>query len=204
MYFVFKQNGTGGSPLRNANIAEYVIVRAACAADANTVAARVGVYFRDIPWPQDEQRWTDCESCEDRWVELPDSCTGYATREDAVASTYSRFFGIPYCIVVYEENPPRKVYYYVPSPDDATVVTALDSDRGGQAFYDSFACYWDDVQYMSETEREQQHAKAQSEIDGAESAIQVARENADEHTERDVAEAMRERRRADVWLAKLT
>ena len=211
-YFVFRQHGNGGSPIRNANMAEYVIVRAANAAAANTVAERVGVYFRDIPWPSEENAWQDCDTCNDRWEELPDSCQGHATLDKAWKSLRGMYRSrMRYFIVVYEESPPRKVYY-VSEDFGATpnVCTSMDGDdRAGKAFYDQYACYWDDALYMSQAERDRQYAAAQQEIAESEEMLSdIVEEGDDFYNAREAAvdreEAARWRRRADVWIAKLS
>lgn len=76
-FFTFTQNNSGGVFHRDENIAEFVIVEAADAADANRRAIAVGIYFDGIASGR------DCECCGDRFHPFFDGSEG-----DDVPSIY--------------------------------------------------------------------------------------------------------------------
>jgi hypothetical protein len=60
-YFAFHQNNSGGSFVRDDNVAEVVIIEAKNADEANLRAEEVGIYFDGC-----DKDW-DCPCCGDRW-----------------------------------------------------------------------------------------------------------------------------------------
>lgn len=65
-FYTFSQNNSGGSFVvdEETGIAETVIIEAYSAADANSRAERIGIYFNGV-----DSGW-DCECCGDRWNEI--------------------------------------------------------------------------------------------------------------------------------------
>lgn len=63
-FYTFSQNNSGGSFVvdEEAGIAETVIIEAHSAADANSRAERIGIYFDGVT------SGLDCECCGDRWT----------------------------------------------------------------------------------------------------------------------------------------
>jgi hypothetical protein len=62
-FYTYSQNNSGGSFDQNENIAEYVIIEATSAADADRRAEEVGIYFNGCA------TGSDCSCCGDRWNE---------------------------------------------------------------------------------------------------------------------------------------
>lgn len=60
-YFTFNQNNSGGSFIFNDSVAEYVIIEAKNADEANMRALGVGIYFNGCTDGR------DCSCCGDRW-----------------------------------------------------------------------------------------------------------------------------------------
>jgi hypothetical protein len=67
-FFTFSQNNSGGAFHTDLDdgIAEYVIIEAANADEANDKAERIGLYFDGV----DDER--DCPCCGDRWYPVSD------------------------------------------------------------------------------------------------------------------------------------
>ena len=63
MFYTFDQNNSGGSFVRNNRLAEYVIIEADSAKEANSRAEDIGIYFGGED---------DCPCCGDRWYEAND------------------------------------------------------------------------------------------------------------------------------------
>ena len=60
-YWTWRQNNTGGSFVRNAEVAELVIVEAITPGEAEEKAASVGIYYNGC------DDGMDCPCCGDRW-----------------------------------------------------------------------------------------------------------------------------------------
>jgi hypothetical protein len=68
-FYTFNQNNSGGS-FKNSDtegIAEYVIIEALDAANANSTAEKIGIYFNGC------ENGMDCHCCGDRWYETSES-----------------------------------------------------------------------------------------------------------------------------------
>lgn len=63
-FYTFNQSNPGGYFINNENIAEYVIIHAENANDANDKAEEIGIYFDGI------SKGFDCECCNDRWYRV--------------------------------------------------------------------------------------------------------------------------------------
>jgi hypothetical protein len=63
MFYVFRQNNSGGSFDINDDVTQFVIIEADSAADANSRAVGIGIYFEGV------DKDLDCGCCGDRWVE---------------------------------------------------------------------------------------------------------------------------------------
>ena len=61
MFYTFNQNNSGGDFIINDNVAEWVIIEADSADDANDRAERIGIYFDGCA------DGYDCSCCGDRW-----------------------------------------------------------------------------------------------------------------------------------------
>lgn len=61
MFYTFIQNNSGGWFTRDKQVAEYVIIEAASAGEANTIAESIGIYFNGCT------EGHDCNCCGDRW-----------------------------------------------------------------------------------------------------------------------------------------
>jgi hypothetical protein len=59
--YLFRQNNSGGSFVRDGNVGNYVIIQAMNADHANSIALKIGIYFNGV---DDE---IDCACCGDRW-----------------------------------------------------------------------------------------------------------------------------------------
>lgn len=68
-FFEFNQNNSGGTFITDASrgIGEYVIIEAADAKEANSLAQQKGLYFDGCESGQ------DCDCCGDRWYD-PSAC----------------------------------------------------------------------------------------------------------------------------------
>lgn len=62
-WFKFHQNNSGGSCIEDENVAKYVYIEAVSAADANSRAENIGIYFGGT------YDGRDCRCCGDRWYE---------------------------------------------------------------------------------------------------------------------------------------
>lgn len=69
-FFCFTQNNSGGVFISDGDVAEFVVVEAADAADANRRAQAVGVYFDGV------RDGRDCECCGDRFFPVFDGSRG--------------------------------------------------------------------------------------------------------------------------------
>ena len=67
MFYTFNQNNTGGSFRNSQTLAEFVIIEADTASEANDKAECIGVYFGGV----DDD--IDCPCCGDRWHPVSDS-----------------------------------------------------------------------------------------------------------------------------------
>lgn len=61
MFYTFYQNNSGGSFAANRDLAEYVIIEADTASEANDKAESIGIYFCGV------DTGVDCGCCGDRW-----------------------------------------------------------------------------------------------------------------------------------------
>ena len=80
MYFIYRQNNSGGYDVRHdkLGIGNFVIIEAKNAAQANERAETIGLYFNGV------EAGSDCECCGDRW----DICSD----DDAVNSLEEETF----------------------------------------------------------------------------------------------------------------
>lgn len=67
MFYCFDQNNSGGSFDIDGNVAQFVIIEAESAAQANERAESIGIYFNGV----DEGH--DCPCCGDRWYPVSGS-----------------------------------------------------------------------------------------------------------------------------------
>lgn len=101
-FYTFDQNNPGGSFDRDDDLAEYVIIEALNADDANSRASAVGIYFNGC---EDE---VDCRCCGDRWSEVREK-DGHDTPMiyDKPASAYEPYIGDKgqiFCVVHYMDG----------------------------------------------------------------------------------------------------
>ena len=61
MFYTFSQNNSGGDFIINDKVAEWVIIEADSADEANDIAEGVGIYFDGC------ENGYDCDCCGDRW-----------------------------------------------------------------------------------------------------------------------------------------
>jgi hypothetical protein len=85
-FFTYSQNNSGGRFTNNDNVAEYVIIEAISADDANTRAEDIGLYFDGDG---------DCPCCGDRWSRAwkgdgTDEPTIYGQKLSDVEASYYR------------------------------------------------------------------------------------------------------------------
>jgi hypothetical protein len=69
-WFEFRQNNPGGRLVFNDSVGNYVYIQAFTAAEANSKAEDIGVYFDGVA------KGYDCECCGDRWCSVWDRCEG--------------------------------------------------------------------------------------------------------------------------------
>lgn len=63
-YYTFNQNNSGGHFDIDESVAEYVIIQAYSAEDANERAEKIGIYFYGV------DSGMDCPCCGDRWYHV--------------------------------------------------------------------------------------------------------------------------------------
>jgi hypothetical protein len=63
MFYVFRQNNSGGYFEINDDVTQFVIIEADGHEDANSRAVEIGIYFEGV------DRDLDCSCCGDRWDE---------------------------------------------------------------------------------------------------------------------------------------
>ena len=63
-YYTFNQNNSGGGFHTDEAVAEYVIIQAYSAEDANERAENIGIYFNGV------DSGMDCPCCGDRWYHV--------------------------------------------------------------------------------------------------------------------------------------
>ena len=67
MFYMFRQNNSGGSFIMDNDVDGYVIVEATNAEEANTIAQDKGIYFDGC------STGDDCSCCGDRWNAVDES-----------------------------------------------------------------------------------------------------------------------------------
>lgn len=60
-FYTFDQSNPGGYFINDDKIAEYIIIQAESADEANNKAEEIGIYFNGI------RKGLDCSCCNDRW-----------------------------------------------------------------------------------------------------------------------------------------
>jgi hypothetical protein len=102
MFYVFRQNNSGGYFEINDDVTQFVIIEADNNNDANSRAVEIGIYFDGV------DRDLDCGCCGDRWCEAWDT-EGEPEPElygQPIASyrPWSHKPGQPYAYVYYKDG----------------------------------------------------------------------------------------------------
>ena len=102
MFYTYRQNNSGGSFYINDDVAQFVIIEADNAAEANERAEAIGLYFDGV------DKDLDCGCCGDRWVE---AWSDEGSEEPMIygepIATWSSWFnqpGEPYAHVYYKDG----------------------------------------------------------------------------------------------------
>lgn len=105
MYFVFRQNNSGGGYIGNKFISKITIIEADSPQQANERAQDIGIYF-EMDSPIED--WNDCESCGKRWDEVFD---GFNTLQEAIRPGKSDCMVKVLTKRIFQEPLPRVEYY---------------------------------------------------------------------------------------------
>lgn len=90
MFYTFRQNNSGGSFDRDADIDEVVIIEADSEDQANNKAEDIGIYFYGV------RSGRDCECCGDRWTPYYGGATNDPEIYGEIAQTTSYDYKIHY------------------------------------------------------------------------------------------------------------
>ena len=107
MFYMFDQNNSGGSFIKDDTLAHFVIIEADSAKEANEIAESKGIYFDGC------ETGDDCPCCGDRWSSQYDDKDGEETAMiySKDPSEYDDMFaskGEPYCYVYEKDGVVRK------------------------------------------------------------------------------------------------
>jgi hypothetical protein len=108
MFYDFRQNNSGGTFYVDSSVAQYVLIEANDADEANARAQEIGIYFNGV------DDGVDCECCGDRWYETSSDGTEAPTLYGEPVESHEEKFsftpsGEP-LIHVYYLNGEQKTY----------------------------------------------------------------------------------------------
>ena len=86
MFYLYRQNNSGGKYIKNQKIGEFVIIEENNMQIANNKAISLGIYFNGV------YKCIDCDCCGDRWSSEPEQ---YNTVADLINNNYE--FNIRNC-----------------------------------------------------------------------------------------------------------